>query len=195
MVMKNLLTKLASAKAEIKATNLKKEGRNTYSNYDYFTPSQVEYLVATACKNNNLLTVFNLLRNELGVIGQLTVYDIESGENLTVQMATDIPEIKATNTAQQIGGCLTYTERYLKMSLFGITDNQLDFDTTENTRKRQEAKKAQEVPDLELEMAIADTKRCKNVKDLQELWNSTQPYQSNKKFIAAVNVAKNQLQK
>lgn len=154
--MKELLNKLASAKAEIKATNLKKEGRNAYSNYDYFTPSQVEYLVATACKNNNLLTVFNLLRNDLGVIGQLTVYDIESGENLTVQMATDIPEIKATNTAQQIGGCLTYTERYLKMSLFGITDNQLDFDTTENTRKTQEAKKVQEVPE---QQKVIDTRK------------------------------------
>lgn len=37
--MKELLNKLAAAKAEIKANKLKKEGRNTYSNYDYFTPS------------------------------------------------------------------------------------------------------------------------------------------------------------
>lgn len=195
MVMKNLLTKLASAKAEIKATNLKKEGRNSYSNYDYFTPSQVEFLVSTACKNNNLLTKFDLIRNELGVYGQLTVYDLESGEKLTAEMASAIPEIKATNIAQQLGGCVTYTERYLKMSLFGITDNRLDFDTTEKPKEREEAKKAQEVPDLELEMAIADIKRCKNIEDLQELWNQTPQYQSNKKFIAAVNVAKKQLQK
>ena len=142
--MKNLLTKLASAKAEIKATNLKKEGRNTYSNYDYFTPSQVEFLVATACKNNNLLTKFDLIRNELGVYGQLTVYDLESGEKLITEMASAIPEIKATNIAQQLGGCVTYTERYLKMSLFGITDNRLDFDTTENTKRQ--AKKEPETP-------------------------------------------------
>ena len=145
--MKELLNKLASAKAEIKATKLKKEGKNTYSNYEYFTPSQVELLVATACHNNKLLTSFDLIRNELGVYGRLTVYDLESGEKLTAEMATAIPEIKATNIAQQLGGCVTYTERYLKMSLFGITDNQLDFDTTENTKKQAETKPTKKAPE------------------------------------------------
>lgn len=148
--MKELLNKLAAAKAEIKATKLKKEGKNTYSNYEYFTPSQIEFLVANACHANKLLTSFDLIRNELGVYGRLTVYDLESGESLSTEMASAIPEIKATNTAQQLGGCVTYTERYLKMSLFGITDNQLDFDTTENTKKQNEtattAPKAPEQP-------------------------------------------------
>jgi len=153
--MKELLNKLAAAKAEIKATKLKKEGKNTYSNYEYFTPSQIEFLVASACHNNKLLTSFDLIRNELGVYGRLTVYDLESGEKLTAEMASAIPEIKATNIAQQLGGCVTYTERYLKMSLFGITDNQLDFDTTENTKKQQteKATKAPEQP------KVIDTKK------------------------------------
>ena len=145
--MKELLNKLASAKAEIKATKLKKDGKNTYSNYEYFTPSQIEFLVATACHNNKLLTSFDLIRNDLGVFGRLTVYDLESGEKLTTEMASAIPEIKATNIAQQLGGCVTYTERYLKMSLFGITDNQLDFDTTENTKKQSEPKPATKEPE------------------------------------------------
>lgn len=136
--MKELLNKLAAAKAEIKSTKLKKEGKNTFSNYEYFTPSQIEFLVANACHNNKLLTSFDLIRNDLGVYGRLTVYDLESGEKLITEMASAIPEIKATNMAQQLGGCVTYTERYLKMSLFGITDNQLDFDTTENTKKQNE---------------------------------------------------------
>ena len=145
--MKELLNKLAAAKAEIKATKLKKEGKNTFSNYEYFTPSQIEFLVATACHNNKLLTSFDLIRNDLGVYGRLTVYDLESGEKLTTEMASAIPEIKATNIAQQLGGCVTYTERYLKMSLFGITDNQLDFDTTENTKKQTEPKTATKAPE------------------------------------------------
>ena len=154
--MKELLNKLASAKAEIKATKLKKEGKNTYSNYEYFTPSQIEFLVASACHNNKLLTSFDLIRNELGVYGRLTVYDLESGEKLTAEMATAIPEIKATNIAQQLGGCVTYTERYLKMSLFGITDNQLDFDTTENTKKQAEPKPTKKTPE---QPKIIDTKK------------------------------------
>jgi hypothetical protein len=69
-----------------------------------------------------------LIRDNLGVFGRLTIFDCESDEIITYDMATAIPEIKATNIAQQLGGCVTYTERYLKMSAFGITDSNLDFD-------------------------------------------------------------------
>ena len=133
--MKELLGKIANAKLEIKGTKLKKDGWNDFSKYNYFTPDQIEHLVSLACKNNNLLTTFDLIRNELGIYGVLTIYDLESGKDIKQQMATDIPQIKATNTAQQLGGCVTYTERYLKMSTFGITDNQLDFDTPPNKPK------------------------------------------------------------
>ena len=130
-----IIPKIAKAKAEIKESKLKKEGRNEFSKYDYFTPSQIEFLVNQVCNDNKLLTTFDLIRNELGVYGKLTIYDQESDEKMEFIMASAIPEIKATNIAQQLGGCVTYTERYLKMSAFGITDNKLDFDTTENTRQ------------------------------------------------------------
>jgi len=130
-----IIQKIAKAKAEIKNSKLKKEGRNEFSKYDYFTPSQIEFLVNQVCTDNELLTTFDLIRNELGVFGKLTIYDQTSEEKLEFVMATAIPEIKATNIAQQLGGCVTYTERYLKMSAFGITDNKLDFDTTENTKQ------------------------------------------------------------
>ena len=74
----------------------------------------------------------------MGVYGKLNLYDLETGEMLSTEMASAIPEIKATNVAQQLGGCSTYTERYVKQSMFGIIDNQLDFDTTENTKKQNE---------------------------------------------------------
>jgi len=123
-----IIQKIAKAKQDIKESPIKKEGRNDYSNYDYFTPAQIEGLVSHVCKTNGLMTKFDLIRNELGVYGSLTIFDCETGENISYQMATDIPQIKATNIAQQLGGCATYTERYLKMSAFGITDSNLDFD-------------------------------------------------------------------
>jgi len=125
-----LREKIAAAKAQIGATKLKKEGRNKFSEYDYFTPGQIEKLVEQVCNTNKLLTKFDLKRNELGVYGELTIYDLESEDFLVYTMASAIPEIKATNIAQQLGGCVTYTERYLKTSAFGITDNNLDFDVT-----------------------------------------------------------------
>lgn len=131
---KNIYQKIADAKSEIKATKMKKEGKNKFSNYDYFTPSQIEQLVFDACTNNGILTKFDLVRSELGIEGVLRLIDVNSDKVIQYRMASAIPEIKATNISQQLGGCLTYTERYLKMSAFGIVDNSLDFDDKDNLK-------------------------------------------------------------
>lgn len=127
--------KIAKAKDQVKSTDLKKAGRNDYSKYNYFTPDQVESLVFEACQTNGLITKFDLIRNEFGETGRLTIIDINTDETAIYEMATAIPEIKATNIAQQLGGCVTYTERYLKMSAFGIVENSLDFDDKDNSKK------------------------------------------------------------
>lgn len=134
--MKEIIKKLAEAKKMVKSFKMKKDGRNDYSEYDYFTPNQVELIVSNVCAKCNLLTKFDLLREPLGEFGRLTIFDVESCESLEFTMATAIPQIKATNVAQQLGGCATYTERYLKMTAFGIVDNNLDFDT-QNTNKNE----------------------------------------------------------
>jgi len=173
--MKKIYEKLAKCKTEIKQTKLKKEGRNDYSGYDYFTPNQIEILVATACDNNKLITFFDLNRNEFGVYGVLSVVDLDTGEKVQFTMATDVPVIKATNIAQQLGGCVTYTERYLKTSVFGIVDNSLDFDSNESKKKiDDEQKKAEKIEaerqskllkEIELSKAILD--KCKSLETLK----------------------------
>ena len=139
-----LIQKISKAKNEIKESKLKKEGKNKFSNYDYFTPPQVELLVNQVCSSNGMLTKFDLIRDTLGVFGRLTIFDIDTDDSLFYDMATAIPEIKATNIAQQLGGCVTYTERYLKMSAFGITDANLDFDNQDNRSKVEV--KTEEIP-------------------------------------------------
>ena len=135
--MKTVLEKIAKARKIIRSTKLKKAGRNTFSNYDYFTPDQVHQLVEEACEETGLITIFSMERDEHGITGYLRVHDFD-GEMYEIKMATDIPAIKATNIAQQLGGAMTYTERYLKQTSFGIVENSLDFDTTENTKKTNE---------------------------------------------------------
>lgn len=142
--MKNILKKLAEAKKNIASQKITKEWKNTYSNYSYFTPEQVSSIVQKACDEFKLFTKFDLIRDEQWIEWQLTIYDIKSDENITFIWATAIPEIKATNVAQQIWWCMTYTERYLKMTAFWIADNSLDFDTTENTEKTAKAEKKTE---------------------------------------------------
>lgn len=133
----NIIQLMHNAKAQIKSTKLKKLGENKFSGYHYFLPEQIEQLVFEACEKNSLFTKFDLLRNEHGEFGQLTVYATPT-EFLVYTMATAIPEIKATNVAQQLGGCVTYTERYLKMTAFGISENDMDFDTPKPVNKEEE---------------------------------------------------------
>lgn len=183
---------MAQAKIHVKSTKVKKGGRNTYSEYDYFTPAQVDKIVSDACEENGLLTTFSLTRNELGETGFLKVYDIESEECLTFEMATAIPKITATNMAQQLGGCVTYTERYLKMSAFGITDSTLDFDTTENTKKAQTPPKepAKQPADFnQLDEAVKEMKAAKNRAESDACWLTHKELQKETRFINAAKEA------
>ena len=163
-----LYGKIAKAKKEIKETKLEKKGENKFSNYKYFTPGQIEQLVSDACENNGLITKFDLKRNEFGECGYLTIICIDTAESVVYEMATAIPEIKATNVAQQLGGCVTYTERYLKTSAFGIVDNSLDFDTTENTQKQY---KEQENNEKILKGVISKISKCKTIAEITEIYN------------------------
>lgn len=135
--------KILEARQTIKESKLQKSGKNTFSNYDYFTPTQVSALVNEACNKHNLLTIFNLKKDELGYFGELILIDVETSEQVTSQMRTEKPSIKATNETQQMGGCETYTKRYMLMSAFDIADNTLDFDSQDNTPKKVVAKKEQ----------------------------------------------------
>jgi len=124
--------KLAQARAIIKALPIKKAGLNKFSNYDYFTPEQINGLVHEAEKQTGLIHMFSLKRDQDGLHGHLAIIDIETTEVINFMQATDIPEIKATNVAQQIGGAVTYTLRYMLMTAFDIADNSLDFDSKDN---------------------------------------------------------------
>ena len=133
--MKNIINSLAKAKSKIATLKLNKEWENDYSHYNYFTPEQVNQIVQEACNEFKLLTKFDLKRNEFGLYGTLTVYDLESGESLVFEGASELPDIKATVSSQRYGGLMTYLERYLKSTAFWIVENGLDLDTTENTKK------------------------------------------------------------
>ena len=162
-----------------------KEWKNTFSNYSYFTPEQVCWIVEKACEEFWLFTKFDLIRDELWIEWQLTVFDIDTEETMQFIWATAIPEIKATNVAQQIWWCMTFTERYLKMTAFWISDSSLDFDTTENTEKRVKEQKAEtkkETKRFNKEQLEALTKNTDYLKkfdtsdalltDIQKLWYS-----------------------
>ena len=130
-----VLKKIAKAKGIIRKSPVKKAGRNTYSNYDYYTPEQIVNIVQDACSEVGILTMFGTSQDEHGLSASMSVIDLDSGESVTYNQVTAIPAIKATNVAQQLGGMNTYSNRYLLMFIFDITEDGLDPDTTENTKK------------------------------------------------------------
>ena len=133
--MESLIKKIVDARNLIGATKMKKSGHNSYSKYDYFTPEQVEKLVSDACNEVGITFVFHLKADQFGMYGELQVFSVDGSPIITTEMRTAMPEIKATNAAQQMGGAMTYTRRYMLMSLFGITDNSLDFDSQDNRKQ------------------------------------------------------------
>jgi hypothetical protein len=137
--MNKVRRKLFEAKRLIANTPTKKEGKNTYSKYDYFTPSQVSKLVFDACTEVGIVTGFDLENTGgFGYLGTLTIFDIDSDDLMKFSMATDMPEMKAANVTQQLGATATYVQRYLEMNIFGIVDNNLDPDTKDNRPKAKE---------------------------------------------------------
>jgi len=132
----SIYKKIQDCRASIKASDLKKAGYNNYSNYPYYTPEQVDKLVYDVCLGNGLFNKFELKRDANGLYGQITVVDLDTEEEAVFIAATEMPVITATNASQQMGGCMTFAERYLKQTIYNIVDNNLDFDAHDNTGKK-----------------------------------------------------------
>ena len=145
--MKKIYEKLKEARNIIKKMNLKKTGRNEYSKFDYYTPEQVEKLVDIACEKTNTICLCNLKADEFGLFQTLDFIDLESEEKISFEMRTKHGSITATNETQQMGGTDTYSERYIKMKVFQIKDNNLDIDAqskpVKESKKEPKSEKAQ----------------------------------------------------
>jgi len=127
--------KIQACRASIKASSEKKAGWNEYSKYPYYTPEQVDRLVHEVCVTNKLFNKFDLKRNEYGIYGVITVVDLETSDTAVFEMASAIPKITATNDTQQLGGAMTYTNRYLLQSIYGLVDNNVDPDAQYHGKK------------------------------------------------------------
>jgi len=129
----NIYQKLNEARKLIRESEVKKDGVNQFSKYSYFTPEQVENLVAEACEKTGTICLTSLDKDEFGYYQVLSFVDMEKPEEkIAFRLRTDRPEIKATNLTQQMGGMDTYSERYIKMKTFQIKDNSMDFDSQDN---------------------------------------------------------------
>jgi len=161
--MKNVVKKLQEARHHIKSSNMKKDGQNKFSKYSYFTPEQINILVAHAEKENTLLHKFDLMQDEYGYLGVLEIIDYESGESVKFYQRTAIPEMKATNITQQMGGSVTYTNRYMLMTAYDIVENEDDFDAQDNRPQVKEKGNLNE--------SLEEIKNSKSKESMSKTWN------------------------
>jgi hypothetical protein len=144
----NIYAKLALARKLIRDSKVKKEGHNEYSKYDYFTPEQVEQIVSDACERTETMCLCRLKADAQGYFQHLQFVNLsDTADMLEFELRTEKPKMTATNDAQGMGGMDTYSERYIKMKVFQIKDNNLDFDSQDN---RKDAKKKATADDLDL---------------------------------------------
>lgn len=134
--MNKVLSKLAIARKIIRNKNTSKDGKNTFSKYDYYTPEQISNWIMNACDEAGIITCFSLECDEYGLYGRYTVCDLDSEERVDFNMRTKKPSMTAANEAQEMGSCVTYVERYLGMSTFQIKDNSLDPDSDQSAGKK-----------------------------------------------------------
>ena len=123
----NIYEKLDKARESIRNTPLKKTASGGM--FKYFTPEEVETLVAEACKEQKLLPLCSLVRDDFGLKQVMHLKDLEDiKEEIVFQLATEKGSLKNTNESQNMGSTDTYSERYIKMKVFQIKDNNLDPD-------------------------------------------------------------------
>lgn len=187
--MKTIYQKIMNVRSAIKSTTIKKEGRNTYSNYDYFTPGQIDSITFDECKKEGLFNKYDLKRTSLGLVAQIQVTEIETGDNEIFELAMEIPEIKATNISQQLGGAMTYSKRYLLMNIYDISDNTLDFDSQDN-KKQTEKPKQPENKAVSAKEVIELMKVQTTLEGVKKIWSDNKALQTNKDFIDAKEMMK-----
>jgi len=125
----SIYQKLQNAKDHVVTISFKKEGKS--GKFDYFNPSQVEKITQEACKVAGIIATCNLLVDEFGYYQELTLTDLDDiKQQLTFTMRTKFGKIINTNDTQSMGGTDTYSERYIKMKVFGIKDDNIDPDKT-----------------------------------------------------------------
>lgn len=134
----NIYQKLQKSRVELQVKNLKKSGKNSYSNYEYFELGDFLPGVNEVCNNNGLATIFHFEKE----IATLSVIDVDNPESIIkFETPIEMAAIKGSSTIQQIGGTQTYARRYLYMMAFEIAEtdivdkSEVDLDKQEGEQK------------------------------------------------------------
>lgn len=116
----NIYEKLQSMRVELQKKNLKKSGRNKFAGYDYFELSDILPAINELQEKHKTCSFITFDRE----IARLTILNSEKTDEkieFTIPMAT--LSLKGANEVQNLGGCQTYSRRYLYLNAFEIVEH------------------------------------------------------------------------
>ena len=122
--MSNVLQKLSEARVLLQNKDIKKSGKNNYSNFNYFQLDDFLPHINQIFHDLGLSSHFYISSNELGIMtAVLNIYNSEEpNEVITFQSPVEDTGIKGASPIQALGGQHTYMRRYLWLEAMEITE-------------------------------------------------------------------------
>lgn len=114
----SIFGKIQKARTMFYAKGVKKSGKNSYSNYDYFELADFVPQCTSICNEVGLCPVVSF---EDGV-AVMTVYDTESESTLRLTSPMAEATLKGCHPIQNLGAVETYSRRYLWMLFMDIVE-------------------------------------------------------------------------
>ena len=116
------LAKLSDARVQVSQSGLKKSGRNTFSNYDYYELKDFLPKILEVCKSVGLCPIVTFGAEQT----KLTIYDTTEPDSF-IEFCCDSVKalVKGAADIQNEGAKQTYLRRYLYMTAFEIAEADL----------------------------------------------------------------------
>jgi len=143
----NVYEKLQSARVQLQDKQIKKTGKNSYSNFEYFELSDFLPEVNKIFDSLKLFSLFKLAEKSAG----LTIYNAENPEEfIEFTMPAASLTLKGCNELQALGGANTYCRRYLYLNALEIVesdlfDAEMDRDNAKSVKKEKQ-KESDNIP-------------------------------------------------
>lgn len=118
----NIYEKVQLVKEELLKSDIKKSGDNKFAGFKYYELSDFTPKIIELCNKYKLFTGFSYDER----IAFLKIRNIEKPEEELIYTSPMVElELKGCNKVQALGGTETYQRRYLYMSAFDITENDM----------------------------------------------------------------------
>ena len=162
----NFFQRVNNVKVSLQNAELKKSGKNSYSNFTYMQLTDYLPTLNALCNENDILTVISFDED----VATLTILDcIDPQQRLVYTSPVMIPNVTACNSTQNLGAAQTYIRRYLLNMAFDIAIEDSYESVTGNTEESSVDKTKKH---FTLNRVKAEIKKQKadDVLDAQKMW-------------------------